>query len=86
MQKYLQEETMQAIEFDAHIENGLIHLPKKLQSWQAGKHVKVILLADDGADEKQIHPDIKSINSHAGKLKLSKEPLSFQDAIRNEWS
>lgn len=77
---------MQAIEFDAHIENGIIHVPEKLHNWQTGKHIKVILLTDDYIDEKTNRQNLKSINSHAGKLKLPLEPLSFQNDIRNEWS
>ncbi|MBD9356500.1 hypothetical protein [Methylomonas albis] len=38
---------MQAIEFEASIENGLIHLPKNLRHWQVVKFVKVIVLADE---------------------------------------
>lgn len=38
---------MQAIEFNAHLNNGVIHLPLSYQHWQEGKNIKVILLADE---------------------------------------
>jgi hypothetical protein len=41
---------MQAIEFETHLENGLIHLPVSYQHWQEGKHVKVIVLVDSKRD------------------------------------
>ena len=34
---------MNAIEFNAYIENGIIHLPKNAADWN-GKKIKVILL------------------------------------------
>lgn len=76
---------MQAIEFETAIENGLIQLPKNLQHWQAVKHVKVIVLADENIDIKdsQVQP---SINRHAGKIRLTQDPLAFQQAIRDEWA
>lgn len=74
---------MQAIEFDAHIENGLIHLPANLQHWQQGKPVRVIVLVDDDQPE---NIDELSINSHAGKINLTQDPLAFQKAIRDEWA
>jgi len=30
---------MQAMEFETHLENGLIHLPVSYQYWQEGKHL-----------------------------------------------
>lgn len=77
---------MQAIEFDTQIENGLIHLPEHLLNWQAGKHVKVIVLADEPLNQPGQISSNASINRHAGKLKLSQDPLSFQNALRDEWS
>jgi len=66
---------MQAIEFETHIENGLIHLPASHQNWQEGKHVKVIVLVDESADEKINGQDRQSINRHAGKISLTQDPL-----------
>lgn len=40
---------MQAIEFEAKIQNGLIHLPPVYQHWQDGGRVKVIVLVDEEA-------------------------------------
>lgn len=77
---------MQAIEFDTQIENGLIHLPEHLLNWQAGKHVKVIVLADESQNEAHHLQSNASINRNAGKLKLPQDPLSFQNSIRDEWS
>lgn len=76
---------MQAIEFETHLENGLIHLPVSYQHWQEGKHVKVIVLVDEsaGRSEQQNRP---SINRHAGKISLTEDPLEFQNNIRDEWA
>lgn len=76
---------MQAIEFEASIENGLIHLPKNLQHWQAVKHVKVIVLIDENIDVKDSQLQ-GSINRHAGKIQLSQDPMVFQQTIRDEWA
>jgi len=77
---------MQAIEFETHIENGLIHLPVSHQHWQEGKQVKVILLVDENTDEKISGQDRQSINRHAGKISLTQDPLAFQESIRDEWA
>ncbi|SJM91281.1 conserved hypothetical protein [Crenothrix polyspora] len=37
---------MQAIEFESILHNGQLDVPKHYQNWE-GRHVKVILLADD---------------------------------------
>jgi hypothetical protein len=42
---------MQAIEFETHLENGLIHLPVSYQHWQESKHVKVLVLVDESLEE-----------------------------------
>lgn len=77
---------MQAIEFETHLENGLIHLPVSYQHWQEGKHVKVIVLVDESAEEKSDRQNRQSINSHAGKISLTEDPLDFQKKIRDEWA
>ncbi|QVL48734.1 MAG: hypothetical protein KFB96_24815 [Thiocapsa sp.] len=38
---------MQAIEFDAHLKDGVIRLPTSYRHWREGCPVKVIILADD---------------------------------------
>ncbi|WP_333877973.1 hypothetical protein [Methylobacter sp.] len=77
---------MQAIEFETHLENGLIHLPVSYQHWQEGKHVKVIVLVDESADDRSEQQNRKSINHHAGKISLTQDPLDFQKDIRDEWA
>lgn len=72
---------MQAIEFEADLTGGVIHLPRSYQHWQEGQHVKVIVLAaEDDA------PTDRNINRHAGKITLTQDPLAFQGAVRDEWS
>lgn len=71
---------MQAIEFEAHLNNGLIHLPLNYQHWQEGKSVKVIVLVDEKLEIQ------KSIQRHAGKITLTQDPLEFQQTLRDEWS
>jgi hypothetical protein len=77
---------MQAIEFETHLENGLIHLPVSYQHWQEGKHVKVIVLVDENVDNKLEQQNRPSINRHAGKISLTQDPLDFQKSIRDEWA
>jgi len=77
---------MQAIEFETHLENGLIHLPLSYQHWQEGKHVKVIVLVDESADDRIERQNQRSINRHAGKISLTQDPLDFQENIRDEWA
>ena len=77
---------MQAIEFETHLENGLIHLPVSYQHWQEGKHVKVIVLADERVDDRVEPQNQRSINRHAGKISLTQDPLDFQKNIRDEWA
>jgi hypothetical protein len=76
---------MQAIEFDAQLQNGVIHLPASYQHWREGQHVKVIVLAPESPAE-SVTPTAKNINHHAGKISLSEDPLDFQRAIRDEWA
>jgi hypothetical protein len=77
---------MQAIEFETHLENGLIHLPVSYQHWQEGKHVKVIVLVDESIDNSVESRKGQSINRHAGKVNLTQDPLDFQNNIRDEWT
>jgi hypothetical protein len=77
---------MQAIEFETHLENGLIHLPVSFQHWQEGKHVKVIVLVDESANNNLEQQNRQSINCHAGKISLTQDPLDFQNSIRDEWA
>lgn len=77
---------MQAIEFETHLENGLIHLPASFQHWQEGKQVKVILLVDENLTASIEQPNRQSINRHAGKISLTQDPLAFQKNIRDEWA
>ena len=76
---------MQAIEFETHLENGLIRLPVSFQHWQEGKHVKVIVLVDESANNNLEQQNRQSINCHAGKISLTQDPLDFQNSIRDEW-
>lgn len=74
---------MHAIEFEACLENGLIRLPNTYQHWQEGKQAKIIVLVEE--NHLPAHQQT-SINRHAGSIKLSQDPLAFQQAIRDEWS
>ncbi|MDP3875492.1 MAG: hypothetical protein Q8Q50_00780 [Methylobacter sp.] len=38
---------MQAIEFEAQINAGIIHLPQAYRHWHEGQKVKIIVLSDD---------------------------------------
>ena len=43
---------MQAIEFESILHNGQLEIPKLYQNWE-GRHVKVILLADEPPTEQK---------------------------------
>jgi len=77
---------MQAIEFETHLENGLIHLPASFQHWQEGMHVKVIVLVDENVSDGLEQQNRHSINRHAGKISMTQDPLDFQNNIRDEWT
>lgn len=76
---------MQAIEFETHLENGMIQLPIPYQHWQEGKQVKVIVLVDETIDQEPVHKN-SSINRHAGKITLTQDPLDYQNSLRDEWA
>jgi hypothetical protein len=76
---------MQAIEFNARLNNGVIELPASYHHWREGQPVKVIVLADDSPAE-TIESAAKNINRHAGKISLGQDPLAFQNSIRDEWA
>lgn len=75
---------MQAIEFETHLEDGVIHLPVSYQHWQEGKKVKVILLVNESNGNQTKQPS--SIKRHAGKISLTQDPLEFQKGLRDEWA
>ncbi|CRI64749.1 conserved hypothetical protein [Thiocapsa sp. KS1] len=72
---------MQAIEFEAHLKDGVIQLPPAYQHWHEDQPVKVIVLAAETDESKN-----KDINRHAGKIGLTQDPLVFQDVVRDEWT
>ena len=75
---------MQAIEFEAKLKDGMIQLPLSYQHWQEGQAVKVIVQVADNAPDYAITLG-QNINRHAGKINLTQYPLTFQDALRDEW-
>jgi hypothetical protein len=78
---------MQAIEFEAQLENGVIRLPLPYQDWHAGQRVRVIVLTGDNQTENTAadKPTDQDVNRHAGKITLTQDPLAFQSAMRDEW-
>lgn len=77
---------MQAIEFETQLKDGIVQLPLSYQHWQEGKTIKVILLAEDSVESATEIKKTSVINRHAGKIRLSQDPLEFQRAIRDEWT
>ena len=51
---------MQAIEFEAQLNEGIIHLPQSYRHWHEGQKVKIIVLSDD---ENQVDSDTKNFVS-----------------------
>ncbi|NOQ35295.1 MAG: hypothetical protein GQ569_05295 [Methylococcaceae bacterium] len=76
---------MQAIEFEAHLKNGMIQLPNLYNHWHEGKKVKVIVL-DNEEEKSDLQPTTQNINRHAGKITLTQDPLEYQAAMRDEWA
>ena len=50
---------MQAIEFEAQINNGTIQLPNAYNHWQLGKKVKVIVLSGDESSDTELQQQKK---------------------------
>lgn len=71
---------MQAIEFDAYLQDGMIQLPPPYRHWRDAQPVKVIVLATDRVASSA------DLQRHAGTITLTEDPLAFQAAMRDDWS
>lgn len=61
---------MQAIEFEAQVQEGMIRLPEPYRHWRENRCVKVILLADD---QESPHPAASSLLSGEAALQKVRE-------------
>ena len=43
---------MYDIEFEARIDNGIVHIPKRFKTLQNSKHAKIIVMIDEPVEEK----------------------------------
>jgi len=71
---------MYAIEFETHIEDGIVRVPKKYSSLQSSD-AKIIILAMEPNNTKSFNP-----KDFFGKAKVSKEEIdTYLKASKNEW-
>jgi len=71
---------MYAVEFEAHIENGIVHVPEKYSSLQS-VDAKIIILANEPNDSKSFSPA-----DFFGTAKVSKKEIDdYLSASKDEW-
>jgi hypothetical protein len=76
-----EDQIMQAIEFESILHNGQLKIPKHHKSWE-GRHVKVILLADEPSTEQKADTVFKLLSElsddfmEQGRLQL---PVQLRD-------
>ena len=71
---------MYAIEFEAHIENGIVRIPEKYTSLQS-VDARIIILAKETATNTTFDPSIFFGSTHASK----KEIDAYLNASKDEW-
>ena len=71
---------MYAVEFETHIENGIVRIPEKYTSLQT-VDVKIIILAKETATNTAFNPSIFFGSAHVSK----KEIDTYLNASKDEW-
>ncbi|NOR80951.1 MAG: hypothetical protein GQ529_08995 [Methyloprofundus sp.] len=71
---------MYAVEFEAHIENGIVQVPEKYTSLQS-VDAKIIILAKETVNNTAFDPSIFLGSAHVSK----KEIDTYLNASRDEW-
>jgi len=71
---------MYAVEFEAHIENGIVHVPEKYTSLQS-VDARIIILSKETATSMAFDPSIFFGSTHVSK----KEIDAYLNASKNEW-
>ncbi len=71
---------MYAVEFEAHIENGIVHVPEKYTSLQS-VDARVIILAKETANNTAFDPSL-----FFGSTDVSKKEIdAYLNASKDEW-
>ena len=71
---------MYAVEFETHIENGIVHVPAKYRSLQS-TDAKIIILANEPTPSKVFNP-----KDFFGTAKASKEEIdTYLNSMKDEW-
>ena len=71
---------MYAVEFETHIENGIVQVPEKYTSLQS-VDAKIIILAKETANDTVFDP-----STFFGSTNVSKKEIdAYLNASRNEW-
>ena len=71
---------MYAVEFETHIENGIVQIPEKYASLQS-VNAKIIILAKDTMSNTAFDPSVFFGSAHASK----KEIDTYLNASKEEW-
>jgi len=71
---------MYAVEFEAHIENGIVHIPERYTSLQS-VDAKIIILAKETANNITFNPSDFCGLAHVPK----KEIDDYLNASKDEW-
>ena len=71
---------MYAVEFEAHIENGIVQVPEKYASLQY-IDAKIIILAKETVSDTAFDPSIFFGSTHVSK----KEIDAYLNASKDEW-
>lgn len=71
---------MYAVEFETHIENGVVHVPAKYSALQS-TDAKIIILAKEPAEVRVFNP-----KEFFGSAKVSKQEIDiYLNASKDEW-
>ncbi|WP_295408781.1 hypothetical protein [uncultured Thiocystis sp.] len=68
---------MHAIEFEAHLKDGVIRLPASYRHWREDHSVKVIVLADD--DETRQSPPLNANQRLSAILEVSRRCGAYSE-------
>jgi len=82
---------MLAVEFETHVENGMIKIPEKYKEIADGD-LKIIILKQEqtaNISAKKKHPNLKALLSQIQEKNIFhsiNDPEKWQETVRDEWS
>jgi CRISPR/Cas system endoribonuclease Cas6 (RAMP superfamily) len=79
---------MYAVEFEAPIENGIVHIPKQYQELQQNTKAKFVVIYNDNVDNNIIKKDSDSVKSQLEEFrrlrnKSNNKIMATMDLITN---